>query len=531
MKNDEKGMSGAGNIIVGVCLIFMITIVLAGVMYTWTSGLASTDEGAVEVNDDREGNGEPTRRPYDHNRPTTLAADTSDGTSEGMYFHDYGMTTFISTEEQPLSTFAMDVDTASYTLSRAYIGRGELPPSEAIRSEEFINYFDHDYVSSNETFTINVEGSRSPFDDGRTHILKIGIQARELPSEERVDAHLTFVIDVSGSMAREDRLGLVKESLGILMDELKEGDKVGLVTYGSVGMRVLDHTNNIDAIEEAVMALETDGSTNVYEGLQFGYQMATENFHEEKINRIILCSDGVANTGPTDWEVILEDVRQKANQRITLSTIGFGMGNYNDVLMEQLADNGDGNYHYIDDIQEAQRLFDNGAISLLEVVAFDAKVQVEFDPNTVDSYRLIGYENRYLESDDFRNDRIDGGEVGPGHSVTALYVLRLNERGGDAGTINVRYKDAETREVEEISLVFPSYSLDVPFKDASPRFRFTVAVAQFAQILGDSYFVEDGTMEDVESISKDALGDMEDDGKDTEKDHEFLEMVETARNL
>ena len=268
-----------------------------------------------------------------------------------------------------------------------------------------------------------------------------------------------------------------------------------------------------------------------------GYQMASETFGEDENNRVILISDGVANVGKMGPDAILRRIKDEANRNITLTAIGVGMGNYNDVLLEQLANDGDGNYYYVDTDAEARKLFDSELIGLLEAVAMDAKIQVEFNPAVVDSYRLIGYENRALENDDFRDDSVDAGEVGAGHTVTALYevrikdsALRRNQGDGqdDVATVSIRYQDPDTREPFEHWSQVTVYDLDQRFEQASPRFRFVASVAEFAEILRDSYWAEDGTLEEVRQVMSEAVDDMD---ASAAADRELVSLVRSAINL
>ena len=346
-----------------------------------------------------------------------------------VFFEDYGVNPFVDTEDDRFSTFAVDVDTASYTVMRRFIGDGYLPPDESVRVEEYVNYFEQDYAPPAEgqgAFAIYLEGAPSRFGGERHYLVRVGLKGYEVPPEQRKDVVLTFVIDVSGSMNMENRLGAVKQALRLLVGQLRPSDKVGIVVYGSNARVVLDPTSAAEAevILQAIDRLQAEGATNAEAGLIVGYRMASEAFDPEATNRVILCSDGVANVGNPGPDSILERIREYADQGIYLTTVGFGMGNYNDILMEQLADNGDGSYAYVDTVEEAERLFINDLTSTLMVIARDAKVQVEFNPAVVRSYRLIGYENRDVADEDFRDDTVDAGELGPGHSVTALYEIK-----------------------------------------------------------------------------------------------------------
>ncbi len=342
-----------------------------------------------------------------------------------MFFEDYGVNPFIDSEDDNLSTFAIDVDTGAYTIMRRYLSDGVLPPDESVRVEEYINFFDQDYaIPQNEAFAIHLEGAPAPYGESDNYqLVRVGIQGYEVDAEQRPDAMLIFVIDVSGSMDMENRLGLVKESLRLLVDELRPTDRVGIVVYGSQAEVILEPTyvDSRRTILKAIDRVQPNGSTNAEHGIMLAYQLADEFYQEGDINRLILASDGVANVGNTAAEAIL----QHSEEGISLSSFGFGMGNYNDVMMEQLANQGDGTYAYIDSIQEAERVFIDDLTSTLLTIAKDAKIQVEFNENVVERYRLLGYENRDVADEDFRNDEVDAGEIGAGHSVTALYEVKL----------------------------------------------------------------------------------------------------------
>ncbi|MEW5870221.1 MAG: von Willebrand factor type A domain-containing protein [Chloroflexota bacterium] len=403
------------------------------------------------------------------------------------YFLNYGVNPFEDPREDRLSTFALDVDTASYTVARRYVMDGNLPPADAIRVEEFVNYFDMGYPTpDNIAFGIYADGAPSPFHTDGSYILRIGIQGYQVSEAERKPASLTFVIDVSGSMEMENRLELVKQSLQLLVDRLRPNDTVAIVVYGSEARIVLNPTSGEDRnrILSAIYSLQTEGATNAEAGLRLGYQMAYQAFRPNAINRVILCSDGVANVGNTGPDAILESIVGYANQGITLTSVGFGMGNFNDVLMEQLADKGNGNYAYIDDLDEARRLFVDNLTSTLQVIAMDAKVQVDFNPDVVNRYRLIGYENRAVADQDFRNDAVDAGELGAGHSATALYAVLLNPGAqGRLATVSLRWQDPNTLAVSEINGNFNTWDLSPSFESAAPRYQLAVVAAQYAELL------------------------------------------------
>jgi Ca-activated chloride channel family protein len=488
----------------------------------------------------------------------------NDEVYDSMFFEHYGVNPFIPTDEDPLSTFAVDVDAASYTVMRRYLEGGHLPDKEAVRVEEFVNFFKQDYPRFDDTdFRIFIEGAPSPFGKGY-QLLRIGIKAREISAHDRKQANLVFVIDVSGSMAREDRLELVKRSLRVLVDELRPSDRIGIVVYGDNGRVLLEPTSlgpdrrddddapaqrdgwknpprNDEApgagrerILRAIDNLHPDGSTNAEEGLLLGYDMAGRTYRGGAINRVILCSDGVANVGQTGSESILNRVRGEAAKGIQITTIGFGMGNYNDVLMEQLADKGDGNYYYVDDLAEANRVLAENLTGTLQTIARDAKVQVEFDPSRVLRYRLLGFENRDVADRDFRNDKVDAGEIGAGHEVTALYEIKLAE-GADRGriaTVRFRYARPEPQSggapsVREIEQGLDVAGLLVSFRDASPRFRLDAAAAEFAEILRHSFWARESRIADVVPVARAAADDLPGD----EAVREFVRLVEKAVDL
>ena len=427
-----------------------------------------------------------------------------------MYFKGSGTNPFIDTEDDHLSTFGMDVDTGSYSIARRYVTELYLPPPEAIRVEEFINAFDYNYdPPAEDAFAIHIDGAPSKFGEGkRLQLLRIGLQGRVIPSEHRKDATLTFVIDVSGSMEQENRLELVKKALTILVDQLRPTDKVGIVVYGSHGRLVLPHTGieQRSTILSAINALKPGGSTNAEEGLRIGYDLAWRNARVNHINRVILCSDGVANVGNTGPDEILKEIRTYVDKGITLSTVGFGMGNYNDVLMERLANTGNGNYAYVDTLAEAKRIFVENLTGTLQVIAKDAKIQVDFNPEVVSRFRLLGYENRRLDHEQFRDDTVDAGEVGSGHRVTALYEVKLHpDTTGKMATVSIRYVDADNHQVNEVSKDISVSQLHESFAAAPVTLRLAAAVAEFAEILRESYWAKDGSLDSVRQVVKDAF--------------------------
>jgi len=454
--------------------------------------------------------------------------------ADDMFFQDYGVNPSVDTEDDNLSTFALDVDTGSYTVARRYVNDGNLPPKDAIRLEEFVNYFNQGYPNPPEhhAFGINIDGGLAPFGETeRYQMMRVGIQGYTVPAEMRKDVSLTFVIDVSGSMDRENRLGLVKRSLELLVEQLDSRDRVSIVVFGTRAHIVLESTSGKDkrSIMRAIQSLQPEGTTNAAAGLRLGYQTASENFNSEAVNRVILCSDGVANVGKTGAGSIWESVQKYAREGgITLATMGFGMGNYNDVLMEQLADNGDGSYAYIDTIDEAKRLFVDNLTGTLQVIAMDAKVQVEFNQDVVERYRLVGYENRAVADDQFRDNSVDAGEIGAGHSATALYEIKLRpEAWGKIATVSLRWKDPDTKEVVEMSQDFETRQMAENFRDADAHFQWSVIVAEYAEILRGSHWAQGSNPGDVLEEARRVSNLLPEDVDVTE----FIDLVRQANRL
>jgi Ca-activated chloride channel family protein len=391
---------------------------------------------------------------------------------------------FIATAADHLSTFGMDVDTASYTNVRNYLNAGQLPPPALVRAEEFINYFYYAYPAPTDgAFGITVDGAPSPFTAGDTQIVRVGIQGRRIDPAQRQDAVLTFVIDVSGSMDQPNRLPLVKDSLRALVQQLRAGDQVAIVIFSNDTQVVLDHTSgeSRDKILAAIESLQIGGATYLEAGLRTGYDLAGRHFKRGAINRVILCSDGEANVGATGPDSILKVIHQYSAQGIDLTTVGFGMGGYNDPMMQQLADQGNGNAAFVDSLQAAQRLFGENLTGTLQVIARDAKIQVDFNPAVVSRYRLVGYEKRAITDGDFRNDKVDAGEVGAGQSVTALYEVALTGQGASpALTVQIRYADALTGRVREIAQPFDRAGFTTDTAQAAPDWQLAVAAAGFA---------------------------------------------------
>ena len=419
-----------------------------------------------------------------------------------MYFENYGVNPFIDTEDDPLSTFALDVDTGSYTLMRRYLGEGHLPDKDSVRVEEYLNAFRYGYPYPDQgTFALTLDGGPTPFTvNERYRVVRIGVQGYDLSAEARKPAVLTFVIDVSGSMGSQSRLEGVKMALAALVEGLRPTDQVGIVAFTDTAWVVLPTTPVGERIEilGAIQSLHPLGSTNAQDGLTLGYQLARESFQQGAINRVILCSDGVANTGLTSHSAIFKQIDREAREGITLTTIGIGLGNYNDVLLEQLADQGDGMYAYIDSVEELERLFVDGLTGLLQTIAEEARIQVRFNPETVSRYRLIGFENRAVDDAAFLDDSTDAGEIGAGHSVTAIYEVKLVDgAAGELARVSLRWLDPENGQAEMLEGTIAVEELAATFEETTPSFQLAAVVAAYAEILRGSYWANQLTLDSL----------------------------------
>ncbi|WP_236069424.1 vWA domain-containing protein [Citreicoccus inhibens] len=435
---------------------------------------------------------------------------------------------FVETTSDALSTFAVDVDTASYTHARRQVNEGTLPAPETVRVEEFLNYFHYRYAAPTEdALTVQLDAAPSPFTPGR-HLLRVGVQGRRLSVAERKPAHLTFLVDVSGSMSSPDRLPLAKRALRLLVDQLRDGDTVALVTYAGAVRLVLPPTGleHKATLHAAIEDLTAGGATAMASGIELAYQQASRTLDGHSLSRVIILSDGDANVGPTHYEALLALIQRHVKEGVTLTTVGFGLGNYQDATMEQLADRGNGNHYYVDSLMAARRIFQEQLGSTLEVIAQDVKLQVEFDPKQVERYRLVGYENRDIADRDFRNDRVDAGEMGAGHTVTALYELVLRPgAGAGLATVRVRAKRPRGETATERAYAFDATALAPRFSNASQDFRFAAAVMGAAELLRRSPHAERWSLENVLSIARAATppGDVERE--------EFITWMERARPL
>lgn len=448
--------------------------------------------------------------------------------SEAAVFNPY-----IQASENPFSTFSIDVDTASYGLARQKLLEGGIPNPEQVRTEEFINSFDYNYrpPTGKQTFAVHTEMAPSPFRPNM-ELLKIGIKGRRIGRDDHRGAVLTLVIDTSGSMAAPDRLDLVKQSLVLLVDQLDPSDQVAIVQFGGDARLVLEHTPVSDkpALLKAIYELQPGGPTQFDKGLELGYQLATDAFSAGDSNRIMILSDGVANLGELDPEAILRQVAEYRTQGIYLSVLGFGAGTYDDDLLERLANKGDGMYAYIDSMNEARHMLVDQLAATLHVIASDVKIQVEFNPARVLRYRQLGYENRQLTKEQFRDDSVDAGEVGSGQSVTALYDVELNPAGPldePIATVYVRYRRADNGSVEEISSRVTDLVRVQRFEESNVRFQLAACVAEFAERLRRNPYTEGTEIRDILSKLRHISMELELD----DQVKELLRLISIAEGL
>ncbi|MDD1784268.1 VWA domain-containing protein [Enterovibrio sp. ZSDZ35] len=454
--------------------------------------------------------------------------------------------------EQPLSTFSIDVDTGSYANIRSYLDMGQKPPADAIREEAFINYFDYGYevpTSTTQPFSVQTELAPSPWNEDR-QLLRVALKGYDIPSDERKPSNLVFLVDVSGSMGQPNKLPLLVQSLSMLTKQLSGDDTVSLVTYAGTSSVVLKPTqgDNQQDILNALKQLQAGGGTYGESGIKLAYQQAKSGFIKNGVNRVILATDGDFNVGVTNLDQLKNMIKTERDNGISLTTLGFGRGNYNDAMMEQLADIGDGNHAYIDTLHEAQKVLIRQMSGTLQSIASDVKIQIEFNPAVVKEYRLIGYQNRQLRDEDFNNDKVDAGEIGAGHSVTAIYEITY---AGDKGQIDdLRYQSKPIKQTKtallqnEVAQVKVRYKLPEAdtsklvktivhrkdgkpaFTQASSDFQFATSVAAFAQKLKDNQYLDDLSYEQIASIARNNRGD------DPYNDRgEFIRMVEVAQSL
>ncbi|WP_044189610.1 vWA domain-containing protein [Hyalangium minutum] len=454
---------------------------------------------------------------------------SGDTTSRTEQYRDAGINPFVTASEDPLSTFAIDVDTGAYTLARRKILEGSLPVQEGVRVEEFLNYFRYDYEGPTDgsPLAVHMDAAPSPYTPGR-HLLRVGVQGKQLSVSERKPAHLTFLVDVSGSMASPDKLPLAQRALRMLVDNLRDGDTVAMVTYAGHVKVALPPTGleRKAVIHQAIEELQAGGSTAMSSGIELAYQQAMQTVDGQSTSRVIILSDGDANVGATSPEEILKLIRGYVKEGITVTTVGFGMGNYKDEMMERFANQGDGNHYYVDSLMAARRIFQEQIGGTLEVIAQDVKLQVDFDPKQVARYRLVGYENRAIADALFRDDKVDAGELGAGHTVTALYELELQPGAGDdLATVRVRAKKPRGEKATERAFRFSGKALASSFASANKDLRFATAVMGAAELLRRSPHAARWSFEQVEKIAREATP------SGNAERQEFLRLLEKARPL
>ncbi len=457
---------------------------------------------------------------------------------------------FLTAKENPLSTFSIDVDAGSYSNVRRFLQNSELPPAGAVRIEELINYFHYDYPqpSNDDPFSINTEVRACAWSP-KHQLVMIGLQGRKIPTENLPASNLVFLIDVSGSMMEPAKLPLVQKTLKMLVDQLREQDRVSLVVYAGNAGLVLPSTPGSEKtkIKDAIDGLEAGGSTAGGAGIQLAYKVAKESFITKGNNRIILCTDGDFNVGPSSDSELFDIINKEKKSGVFLTVLGYGMGNYKDAKMEKLADEGNGNHAYIDNESEAKKVLVNEFGGTLFTIAKDVKLQIEFNPNKVQAYRLIGYENRMLSKEDFNNDNKDAGELGSGHTVTAIYEVipvgikdefsqkvdplkyqkqektNLNNTTNELMTIKFRYKKPDG---DVSKLIVHPVSAEKLTGNVSNNFQFVSAVAEFGMLLRNSSFKQEASFDQAYILAKRSLGD---DKEGYRK--EFLKLLLQADKL
>lgn len=465
---------------------------------------------------------------------------------------------FVAVSDEPLSTFSIDVDTASYANARRFLTQNQMPPINAIRIEEFINYFSYDYPApqEGEPFSVNLEVAECPWQPAH-QLVRIGLKGKEIPQKDRPASNVVFLLDVSGSMQDANKLPLLKQAMKLLTDQLTESDRVSIVTYAGNAGLALDTTNgeSKQTIRDSIDALNANGSTNGNAGIQLAYEKATESFIKDGANRVILATDGDLNVGVTGDDALVELIKEKAGSGVFLTVLGFGEGNLQDGKLEKLADHGNGMYAYVDSLREARKVLVEQIAGSLVTIAKDVKIKVEFNPAEVSGYRLLGYENRLMAAPDFDNDAKDAGEIGAGHTVTALYEIaptKIPEQlastapslkyqqtvrsaeppkeltaaaeTGELLTVFLRYKQPDAN--ESTLSEFTVENKQRAFDDASMDFRFASAVASFGMVLRNSEFRGDATLAGVEEVASSSIGS-DPQGHRTE----FLDLVRKASAL
>ena len=466
--------------------------------------------------------------------------------SSGERYAEIEENPFLESSRAPLSTFSIDVDTASYANVRRYLNDEQLPPKDAVRIEELINYFEYDYPQpvGDVPFSVNTEVATAPW-NAKHKIVQIGLQGKKVSFDNVPPSNLVFLIDVSGSMDSPERLPLVKQGLRLLINQLSNKDRVAIVVYAGASGLVLPSTNNKGEILNALNNLEAGGSTNGGAGIQLAYKTALDNFIQGGNNRVILATDGDFNVGLASDKELVSLIENKRKSGVFLSVLGFGSGNLNDSMMEKLADKGNGNYAYIDSMEEAKKALGEQIAGTLYTIAKDVKIQVEFNPAKVAGYRLIGYENRLLADRDFTDDKKDAGEIGAGHSVTALYEIvpagekvenddielkyskiesSNTEFNDEMMTVKLRYKKPDANESKLLTMGVLDKNNTI--NAASENLRFASAVAEFGLLLRDSRYKGTASFAHINNLAGNSIGE------DLQSYRgEFLSLVEKARRL
>lgn len=404
-------------------------------------------------------------------------------------YKDYGENPFLAVADYPVSTFSVDADAASYTNARRYLSLAQMPPKESVRIEEYVNFFTYDYPepAEGESVSINTEVSDCPW-NGEHHLIRVGLKGKHVPEAELAASNYVLLIDVSGSMDARDKLPLLREGFKMMVDELNDDDRVAIVTYAGKSSVAMKSTpcSRRDEIKRTIDKLRASGSTAGADGILTAYEIAQENFVQEGNNRVILGTDGDFNVGPSSYEELVELIEEKRKSGVYLTVLGVGSDNLNDHMLEQIADKGNGNYEYIDNVDQLEKVFVHEKARFHAVVK-DCKVQLTFNPNRVESYRLIGYENRLMDKEDFDDDRKDAGEIGVDQTVTALYEVKLKNGGdGHFAALDVRYKQPPIEQSRLLQHEIDGESVSV--NQATENTRFAAAVVAFGLMMKQSEY-------------------------------------------
>lgn len=525
-----------------IALVLLYSVIFSGCASEVAQNSANTNSSGVYKTENSPMNAA--------NSNTSLASDSylAEENTSGERYAEISENPFLETSRAPLSTFSIDVDTASYANVRRFLNDGMLPPADAVRIEELINYFEYDYPQpiGDAPFSVNTEAASCPWNT-KHKIVQIGLQGKKIALDNVPPSNLVFLIDVSGSMDEPRKLPLLKDALRIMVNQLSNKDRVSIVVYAGASGMALPSTSagNKGEILNALDKLKAGGSTNGGQGIQLAYRVAQDNFISNGNNRVILATDGDFNVGLSGDEELTRLIEQKRENGVFLSVLGFGSGNLNDSMMEKLADKGNGNYAYIDSQEEARKALGQQISGTLYTIAKDVKIQVEFNPAKVAGYRLIGYENRLLANRDFKDDTKDAGEIGAGHAVTALYEIvpagqkvendgielkysktepTSSQFNNELMTVKLRYK--EPSENESKLLTMGVLDRDNSIENASDNLRFASAVAQFGLLLRDSRYKGNASFSAAQNLANSSLGS---DLKNYRND--FLNLISKASAL